>query len=118
MTSVYILSTRLLKNPTAKRLSKNLVNDLHKLSFQQPGFIYAKTFWNNNKNHIYTVTKWESEDDWVNWYKSKERNNVVKQYCSEAIKENHETIENYDHPEIITKSWDEYKLDNDEMKNE
>ena len=95
----YILSRRVLKNPASRRGVVPLVKDMHNSIVKYPGFLYAKSFWSNDKYHLYTITKWNSIKEWELWHNSNERTAVLDRHYHMAIEEDHDIVDKFEHPE-------------------
>lgn len=53
--------------------------EIRALATVQPGYISGKTIINvEDPNEMIIVSKWNSKEDWENWYKSEERQDFYK----------------------------------------
>ena len=102
----YILSRRILKNPAARKAVVPLVKDMHSNIIKSPGFLYAKSFWSNDKSHLYTITKWNTIDQWQLWHNSTERKSVLDRHYHEAIEEEHDIIDKLENAEETYVKYD------------
>lgn len=60
-------------------------------AYSAPGFINGETFYDmQHSNHRYVLSKWRSSQDWMNWYKSDARKDMMNQL--NPILEDQETI--------------------------
>lgn len=96
----YILTTKHLLNPAVRNAVKPMIKDLHNEAKHFPGFIYAKSFWNNDKTKLFTITKWNSIDHWNNWEVSPIRNSLLLKHYHTAMRIEQDYIDKFDHPEF------------------
>ena len=101
MKHAIILTTRFLKNPHARNIIKPHISNLHKYIMKQPGFISSDSFWTNDGSRFFTITKWETSEDWDRWFESKDRKYALSIDPTEMIDVSHEQIDKYEHPEHI-----------------
>ena len=92
-----ILTTRKLLNPHARQQIPHFINLLAHNVKTHPGFLHGRSFWNNNKSMLYTITEWETEDSWIRWYNSPIREITVRDLPNNVIHETHETINQFEH---------------------
>ena len=96
-----MLTTRFLHNPYSRSITKLMIGDIHRTCLKQPGFIYGKSFWSNNKSVLYTITKWKSSNCWDQWINSNARKELMKHEPTEVMTITHENIDKFEHPDIV-----------------
>ena len=70
----------------------NYITELHYKSLKQPGFIKASSYWDHQYKQIYTVSHWNTKDDWESWLTSKSRDDILKDHKKDLESESHEYL--------------------------
>lgn len=74
--SIKVLITRTVPQDKARGML-NLFREMRSLATGQDGYISGETLKSSDRLDVYLViSTWESADDWENWLKSKERQEI------------------------------------------
>ena len=99
---IYILTRRSMKNfQRHTSVAKNYIQELHSNVQKHNGFIKATTFWDDNGNEMYTISKWQNLKSWNSWLKSDYRDLVKTSYNRNNILFN-------EHHSEVTKVFNTY----------
>lgn len=74
-----MIKRRIKQGPQARKLVP-LILQLRAHATYQPGYISGRTLYNvENPQDCLVISEWQSLEDWYNWMKSKQRNEIQNQ---------------------------------------